>query len=122
MEWFYSRLAGIQQTADSKGYRHILINPGVVGDITWVDAAYKSINGEITCKWKIDNGNFSLDVIIPGNTTATIVFPNADPGKIADGVTPIATSASIKNIHVDGNKTYFDIPSGKYYLVSVKDK
>lgn len=122
MEWFYSGLAGIQQTADSKGYRHILINPGVVGDITWVDAAYKSINGEITCKWKIDNGNFSLEVIIPGNTTATIVFPNADPGKIVDGVTPIATSASIKNIHVDGNKTYFDITSGKYYLVSVKDK
>ena len=122
MEWFYSGLAGIQQTSDLKGYRHILINPGVVGDITWVDAAYRSINGEIACKWKRNNGNFSLDVTIPANTTATIIFPNADPGKILEGETAIGASASIKNIHADGSKTSFDIPSGKYNLRSVTDK
>lgn len=122
MEWFYSGLAGIQQAADSKGYRHILINPGVVGDITWVDAAYKSINGEIACKWKRDNGNFHLDVTIPVNTTATIVFPNADPGKILDGETTIGASPSIKNIHAEGNKTYLDVPSGRYNLSSTTDK
>jgi alpha-L-rhamnosidase len=122
MEWFYSGLAGIQQAADSKGYRHILINPGAVGDISWVDAAYRSINGEITCKWRRDNGNFHLDVTIPANTMATIVFPNADPGKILEGETAIRASASITNIHADGDKTFFDIPSGKYNLRSVTDE
>ncbi|MCX6332673.1 MAG: family 78 glycoside hydrolase catalytic domain [Bacteroidia bacterium] len=119
MEWFYSGLAGIQQTHDSKGYKHFLINPGLVGDIMWVDASYRSINGEIFCKWKRESGNFSLEVTIPANTMATIIFPQPDPGKILEGETPIGVSEFIKNIQVAGEKTFFDIPSGNYSFGAV---
>jgi hypothetical protein len=120
MEWFYSGLAGIQQASDSKGYEHIVINPSFVGDILWVNASYKSINGEITCRWKRDNGSISLEVSVPANTRATIVFPQADPGKITEKESPINDSEIINNIIVRGDKTCFDIPSGNYSFISVQ--
>jgi hypothetical protein len=120
MEWFYSGLAGIQQASDSKGYEHIVINPAFVGDILWVNASYKSINGEITCRWKRDNGSISLEVSVPANTRATIIFPQADPGKITEKESPINDSEIIKNIIVKGDKTCFDIPSGNYSFISVQ--
>jgi len=114
MEWFYSGLAGIQQASGSNGYEHILINPSPVGDIRWVQSSYNSINGKITCNWKSENDNFVLDVTIPANTQATIVFPYNDPEKIKEENMPLRNSASVKNIHVAGNKVCFDIPSGSY--------
>jgi len=122
MEWFYSGLAGIQQATGSKGYEHIIIRPGVVGDITWVEAYYRSIKGEIGSSWKRENGNFSLDVIIPANCTATIVFPEPDPDKILEGDSALKASGSVRNIHIEEGNTYFDIASGKYNFRSETEK
>ena len=118
MEWFYSGLAGIQQTNDSRGYEHILINPGVVGDIKWVDASYRSIYGEIICSWKRNNGTFNLKVTIPANTVATVMFPEPDPKKIFEGDTPVTNSKDIIKYHSAGNKTYMEIASGVYHFTT----
>ena len=122
MEWFYSGLAGIQQAPDSKGYEHIVIRPGVVGDITWVDASYGSIKGVIGSCWKRENGGFNLEVRIPANCTATIVFPQPDPEKILEGDIALKSSVSVKNIHSEEGNTYFDIASGRYNFRSETDK
>jgi alpha-L-rhamnosidase len=118
MKWFYSGLAGIQQTNDSRGYEHILINPGVVGDINWVNASYRSIHGEIICSWKRNNGTFNLKVTIPANTVATVVFPEPDPKKIFEGDTPVTNSKDIKKYNSAGNKTYMEIASGVYLFTT----
>jgi hypothetical protein len=122
MEWFYSGLAGIQQAPDSKGYEHIVIRPGVVGDIIWVDASYSSIKGVIGSCWKRENGGFNLEVRIPANCTATIVFPQPDPEKILEGDIALKSSVSVKNIHSEEGNTYFDIASGRYNFRSETDK
>lgn len=75
MEWFYAGLAGIRSAPGSVAFRDIVIRPEPVGDVTFVDASYESPYGAISCKWKKEDGNFSLDVQIPGNTRATIYVP-----------------------------------------------
>lgn len=75
MEWFYAGLAGIRPAPGSIAFRDIVIRPEPVGDVTFVDARYESPYGAIVCKWKKEDGNFSLDVQIPGNTRATIYVP-----------------------------------------------
>jgi hypothetical protein len=84
MEWFYTGLAGINQAENSTGYRHIIIKPEVVGDITSVKAEYQSFYGTIRSAWKKENNTLFLEVEIPANTKATIYIPAAWQGVIIE--------------------------------------
>lgn len=75
MEWFYTGLAGIRPAPGSVAFRDIVIRPEPVGDVTAVDANYESPYGFIFLKWKKEEGDFSMNVVIPGNTHATIYVP-----------------------------------------------
>jgi alpha-L-rhamnosidase len=71
--WFYQTLAGIRPAAP--GFKEILIQPTVVGDLTWVRAHFDSPYGRIVSDWKIEGDRFTMNVTIPPNTTAIIVEP-----------------------------------------------
>jgi hypothetical protein len=114
MEWFYSGLAGIRQSDDSKAYEHVIISPEIVGDITWANASYRSVRGEIRSSWKKSGNELLLKVNIPVGSKATIIIPQSDPAKINDGKIPLNRSQSVSNIRVEGEKTLFDILSGEY--------
>ena len=82
MEWFYSGLAGISQEENSIGYNHIKIRPQPVGDITYAKGSFHSPYGWITTEWKKENDNFSLQVHIPVNTSASVYLPATPASKI----------------------------------------
>jgi alpha-L-rhamnosidase len=71
--WFYQTLAGIRPAAT--GFKRILIKPQVVGDLTWVKAHFDSPYGRIESNWERHGNQFSMDVTIPANSTATIIVP-----------------------------------------------
>ena len=73
--YFYKYLAGIQADPACPGFKHFLINPSVVGDLTWVDAWHDALYGRIKSSWKREKGRFTLEVSIPVNTTATLYVP-----------------------------------------------
>lgn len=75
MEWFYTGLGGIYQKENSVGYRDIFIAPKPVGDIHWVNCTFDSPQGKIVSQWKTENHRFFLDLVIPGQTTATVIIP-----------------------------------------------
>ncbi len=71
--WFYQTLAGIRPAAP--GFKKILIQPSVVGDLTWAKAHFDSPYGRIVSEWKIEEHRLTMDVTIPANTTSTVVVP-----------------------------------------------
>jgi alpha-L-rhamnosidase len=73
--WFTEGLAGIRSDGKSPGFKHFVIKPAVVGDLTFAKAKYRSIHGEIISDWRIENGTFKLSVTIPPGTTATVFVP-----------------------------------------------
>ena len=73
-EWFFKSLAGIQSEGNS-GYKDVVIAPQPVGDLTHVDASYKTLYGTISVHWKIDSNNFTLNISIPANCTAKVFLP-----------------------------------------------
>ena len=119
MEWLFSGLGGIRQDPSSKAYKHIVIAPEIVGDITWAETTFKTVYGEILSSWKISGKELQLKVKIPVSCSATIILPQTDPDKIKSGEEIIKDSGDIKNIIVSGNKTHFDILSGEYYFTTV---
>jgi len=114
MEWFFSGLGGIRQMPGSKAYDHILISPEIVGDITWAEASFQSVHGEISSSWKISDNDFILKVRIPVNCKATIEIPQADPDKISENGIPVASSENILIKKGIRGKTLIETASGEY--------
>ncbi|MBD7971211.1 family 78 glycoside hydrolase catalytic domain [Paenibacillus gallinarum] len=83
-EWMYRRLAGIN--AMEPGYKKILIKPQFVKGITFVDASFDSVYGEIKSKWSCENKQIQIDIEIPANTTAVLYLPEQDePIEVGSG-------------------------------------
>lgn len=79
MEWFYSGLAGIRQTAGSVAYKEVEIRPDPVGDVQSVKAEFVSPYGLIKTKWMKTGDKFDMITVIPANSTAVFYLP-AKPG------------------------------------------
>ena len=79
-EWFYHDLAGIRSAGP--GFKQIIIAPQPVGDVTWTRATYDSVRGKIVSDWKRDGTAFTLKVVIPPNTTATVYVPATAGAKV----------------------------------------
>lgn len=75
-EWFYRSLAGIDTDENAHtGFKNFKIAPQVVGDLKFVNAAYNSLYGIIKVDWKVDNGQFEMDIEIPVNCEAKVYLP-----------------------------------------------
>jgi len=85
--WYYENLAGIKCAPDAVGYKHILMQSAFPKGLDHVSATYKSVYGDISSAWSTKDDQFSWDITIPGNTTATVRIPkkygvisNSQPG------------------------------------------
>ncbi|MGW0819122.1 family 78 glycoside hydrolase catalytic domain [Streptomyces viridiviolaceus] len=74
-EWLHGGLAGIRQATDSVGYRRLVIDPRIVGDLTHVEGRYQTPYGTANSEWTLRDGTFRLTVHVPPNTTAEIRIP-----------------------------------------------
>lgn len=73
--WLYNTVAGIEIDATQPGYKHIIVRPQPGGELTRATARLKTLYGEVVSEWKIERQGFSLTVVVPANTTATVHLP-----------------------------------------------
>jgi alpha-L-rhamnosidase len=73
--WFTQRLAGLDQTPDSVGYRELRIAPAVVGDLTSAGATHTTPYGEAATRWSLDGDRLSLTAKVPAGSTARVEMP-----------------------------------------------
>jgi len=109
MEWLYSGLGGIRQAESSVAFKHIKIEPEVVGNLTSADVKYDSPYGIISTKWSKTDKNFTLEVNIPVNTKATVYFPASPKSTLTE-----VYNASFINLDTENNKIKVTIGSGYY--------
>ncbi|GHF33520.1 alpha-L-rhamnosidase [Amycolatopsis bartoniae] len=73
--WLTTRLTGIEQTADSTGFRELVIDPAVVGDLKSASGSYESKYGQVATSWTKDDHQYRLDVTVPPGATAEVHVP-----------------------------------------------
>ncbi|HET9280158.1 MAG TPA: alpha-L-rhamnosidase C-terminal domain-containing protein, partial [Flavitalea sp.] len=115
MEWFYSGLAGINQSQNSVGYKEIILRPEIVGDINYVKATHESVYGSIASEWKKTDTGFEMKVCVPANTTATVYLPASQTNKIFEGGNTI--QKDFKNIIYKDGRAIIKIGSGNYEFI-----
>ncbi|MDO5552413.1 MAG: family 78 glycoside hydrolase catalytic domain [Planctomycetia bacterium] len=112
----FENFAGIKSDAEKPGFKHIIMKPIVVNDLTWVRASYESIYGTITSHWNLDTEKsiFSWTVDIPVNTTATVSVPTSDPASVScKGLDLQQTETTFRDGRLE-----FNLPAGKWTLTS----
>jgi alpha-L-rhamnosidase len=112
--WYIQGIGGIRIDEKSPGFRHFLIKPAVVGDLTFARTRYKSPYGPIVSNWRIENGMLHMDVTVPPGTTATVYVPASTPAAVTEGGRPVAQAAGVRSAGVENGKALFAVGSGQY--------
>ncbi|MDR1492470.1 MAG: glycoside hydrolase family 78 protein, partial [Planctomycetaceae bacterium] len=88
--WLIKGLCGIQPDAEHSGYKHFVIHPVIVDEVTFAEASIESPYGQIFSRWTRsedkdkNKNNVTLSVVIPPNTAAT-VYVNGKPTEVSAG-------------------------------------
>jgi alpha-L-rhamnosidase len=111
--WFYKALAGINLDHAALAFKHIIIRPNAVGDLTSAKASYESIRGRIVSDWHTDKDGFHLSVTVPANTTATVYVPG-EAGQVTESKLPAAKAEGVKFLRSEEGRALFEVGSGTY--------
>lgn len=107
-QWAQDGLAGIDQTDDSVGYRHLLIRPAVFTGPDSVTATRNTPAGWVKVSWTRANGSAHVEITLPSGAAATVVLPN--------GTTEIAAGTSSFDTPLGNRDSYgatgFVVPTG----------
>ena len=123
-EWMFRDLAGID--TDGPGFRRLLIRPdpptpGSNPDqqpVNWVKAETTTLHGRVVSHWKRDDARFELHVVIPANTTATVLLPAKSADGIQEGGRPLAEVSGVKFLRMEGARAILAAESGTFDFVS----
>ncbi|HMD62046.1 MAG TPA: family 78 glycoside hydrolase catalytic domain [Opitutaceae bacterium] len=116
--WLYEDIAGIAPDEDAPGFRHILMRPTPVGDLTSVKASYRSLYGTISSEWRRQGATFSLDVTVPANATATVFVPTRSAADVTESGKPAAKADGVRFLRSEGAAAAYEIGSGTYHFRS----
>lgn len=118
--WFYENLAGIRPDPDQPGFKHIIMRPTSIGDLTSVKASHRSPYGEIVSAWRLDGSHFAWDATVPPNTTATVYVPTHDASSVREGGKPADQAAGVKYLGTENGAAVYQVGSGSYHFESLK--
>ena len=84
-DFLISRVAGIQPTWDTAGYREFTIQPLIGGALTEARAHYDSIHGRIESAWTRTPAGSEHTIQVPPNTVASVVLPDGQRHRLGSG-------------------------------------
>jgi alpha-L-rhamnosidase len=88
------------------------------GGMDYAKASYKSIHGKIVSDWRIKGSTFTLNIIIPANTTAKVYVPTGDIENVTVGGQPAAKAGAVSLLRIENDRAVFAVGSGQYRFVS----
>jgi len=97
-DWLHRTVAGLAPA--EPGYRRLDIQPRPGGGLTRAHARHRTPHGIAESGWRIEQGQITVEVVIPPNTTARVLLPESETPPIEVGAGthrwsyPYHTSAS----------------------------
>lgn len=74
--FMHESLGGIQPDEQAAGFKHFRLKPYLTNQLDWVKTHVESPYGTIRSEWKNEGSEFTWEVEVPVNTTATVFIPN----------------------------------------------
>jgi len=112
--WLYEYLAGIRPDPAQPAFKHIIMKPHLVGDLTFVNATHRSPYGLIASRWQRDGGGFDWQITVPANTSATVYVPANRVAGVAEGGNPATRARGVQFVRMEADRAVFRLDSGRY--------
>jgi len=64
--------------------------------------------------WKIEKGMFTLRVVVPANTTATVCVPASKLNDVREGRGPAMKAVGVAAFSQTGSSAFFEVGAGEY--------
>jgi alpha-L-rhamnosidase len=111
--WFYQALAGILPDPDDPGFHHIWLRPQVVSDLAYARAYHDGPYGRIRCAWEKMGDTLRIEVSVPANSHATLIWPEA----YAEQVHRVNSGPALAVTRADSDGRYrIELGAGDYVL------
>jgi alpha-L-rhamnosidase len=117
-QWMVENIGGIRNASPS--YKQIVIAPVADEKLEFARTRYVGIRGEISSEWKKSGNTWLLNIVIPANTSATVVLP-AESG-ITEGGNPISRAPGVKLLRTEGGHAFLAVGSGRYAFAVKPEK
>lgn len=89
LTWFYRKLAGMDIDEEQPGYKHILMRPVIPDSLTHASYATRTPYGEASVAWQRGPGGFTMNVVVPVGSTATVCLPGNNTDMITESGAPL---------------------------------
>jgi alpha-L-rhamnosidase len=120
--WFYKCLAGINPDPAEPGFKHVIVKPSPMPDLSWVQCSHESPFGTIICNWRSEQGGgFHLELTIPASCHATVYLPGSINRFITENGRGICDRQDIRIIGQTGERTILAVEAGAYKLAATND-
>ncbi|HZM75843.1 MAG TPA: family 78 glycoside hydrolase catalytic domain [Candidatus Limnocylindrales bacterium] len=117
-DWLYGRVAGIDQTPTSVGYRELLLRPLPGGRLAWARARQETVRGLVACGWSITDGRITVTATVPPGSTARLEIPTPDPRSVQeDGIT-VGERSGVLEVEPSAFGVTLRLTSGSYTITA----
>jgi len=84
-DWMYKHITGIRPHEDAPGYKEFTLAPQPGGGLDHARASLETGYGTIVSAWQRNGNQMTMNVEVPANTRAQLIFFQAKPQSIKDG-------------------------------------
>ena len=109
-EWIFSHSLGIQRDEDRPGYKHIILQPKVGGEMSFAKGGFETPYGDVRSGWEKTVDGYIYRVTVPANTTASLNLQaeSIDDVTVLKGAEGVGPFRSLKG------KVMAELKSGTY--------
>ena len=112
--WLYRKLAGMNADAKNPGYRHIVFQPHVVEELSYVTYSNITPYGKAGILWRNNPDKFEMEVIIPVGSEATVYVPANDLEQISESGKDPTIIDEVELVEMIQGYAVFNVGSGNY--------
>ncbi len=120
--WLFESLAGIAPDPNEPGFRHIIMRPLPLGDLTFVKADHNSPYGRIRSEWQRSDDTFEWNLTIPPNTRATLNLPASRNALISESGNPLKKASGVELLSRETQHAVLKVGSGSYHFKVLADQ
>jgi alpha-L-rhamnosidase len=113
-DWMYRVMVGLDTEEGAVGYKKITIKPHIGKAFTQAAASYITRYGKLSSGWKVENGQLTLEVEVPANTTATVYVPAAAASDVTESGNALTASKDIQVAGQEKEYVVLKVGSGSY--------